>query len=393
MQEPTTEERMKNRKASFKRAVAIIKEMIRKEFYQIRHDRKMLGVSIVAPVLQVLLLGYAATTDITNSDMVVCDQDRTVESRQFLKEFTASGYFVHRYSVEIPAQADTYIETAQARIALMIPNGFGDDLLAHRTSRVQVVLDGTDANTSSILLNYATQIVNSYSQKVMAEFSARLPGGVARVLPEPRIWFNPDLKSSNFMVPGVVALVLMIITMTLTSLGIVKEKEIGTMEQLLVTPMKPYQMIIGKLIPFTMIGLVDVVVVLTLARFWFGVPMRGSLVVLFGLSGLFILTTLGLGLFISTIARSQQQAMLIAQFFFFFPFMFLSGFTFPIANMPAVIQPFTYLIPLRYFLEIVRGVFLKGTGLAELWPQALALFGLGIAIFSLSVFRFRKTLE
>jgi ABC-2 type transport system permease protein len=393
VQEPTTEERMMNRKASFQRAVSIIKEMIRKEFYQIRHDRKMLGVAIAAPILQVILLGYAATTDITNSDLVVCDQDHTIESRQFLKEFTASGYFVHRYSVEIPAQADAYIETARARIALMIPSGFGNDLLAHRTSRVQVVLDGTDANTSNILLNYATQIVNSYSQKVMAEFSARMPGAAAQVLPEPRIWFNPDLKSSNFMVPGVVALVLMIITMTLTSLGIVKEKEIGTMEQLLVTPMKPYQLIVGKLIPFTLIGFLDVIVVLTLARFWFGVPMRGSLVVLFGLSGLFILTTLGLGLFISTIARSQQQAMLIAQFFFFMPFMFLSGFTFPIANMPAIIQPFTYLIPLRYFLDIVRGVFLKGTGLAELWPQALALFGLGIAIFSLSVFRFRKTLE
>jgi ABC-2 type transport system permease protein len=256
-----------------------------------------------------------------------------------------------------------------------------------------VVLDGTDANTSTILLNYATQIITSYSQKVLAEYSARIPGGVARVLPEPRIWFNPDLKSANFMVPGVVALVLMLITMTLTSLGIVKEKEIGTMEQLLVTPMKPYQLVIGKLVPFTAIGFLDVIVVLALARFWFGVPMQGSLVVLFSLSALFILTTLGLGLFVSTIARSQQQAMLIAQFFFFMPFMFLSGFAFPIANMPKVIQPFTYLIPLRYFLEIVRAVFLKGAGLAELWPQALALFGLGIAIFSLSVIRFRKTLE
>ena len=382
-----------NRKDSISHSLHIIRVMIRKELYQIRHDRKMLGVSIVAPVLQVLLLGYAATTDITNSDLVVCDQDCTSESRQFIREFTASGYFIHRYSVNIPAEVDPYIETAQARIALMIPEGFGDDLLAHRTTRVQVVLDGTDANTSTILLNYATQIITSYSQKVLAEYSARIPGGVARVLPEPRIWFNPDLKSANFMVPGVVALVLMLITMTLTSLGIVKEKEIGTMEQLLVTPMKPYQLVIGKLVPFTAIGFLDVIVVLALARFWFGVPMQGSLVVLFSLSALFILTTLGLGLFVSTIARSQQQAMLIAQFFFFMPFMFLSGFAFPIANMPKVIQPFTYLIPLRYFLEIVRAVFLKGAGLAELWPQALALFGLGIAIFSLSVIRFRKTLE
>jgi ABC-2 type transport system permease protein len=372
---------------------AIVKVMIRKELLQIRHDRKMLGVSIVAPFLQVLLLGYAATTDITNSNLVICDQDRTVESREFIREFTSSGYFVQKYSVDIPMDVDPYIATGRARIALVVQSGFGDDVLVHRTAHVQVILDGTDANTSNILLNYATQIVTSYSQKILAEYTSRMPGGMARVIPEPRIWFNPDLKSSNFMVPGVVALVLMLITMTLTSLGIVKEKESGTMEQLLVTPMRPYQLILGKLIPFTAIGFIDVLITLTIARFWFGVPMQGSLFVLFGLSFLFILTTLGLGLFVSTIARSQQQAMLIAQFMFFMPFMFLGGFAFPIANMPVIIQWITYVIPLRYFLEIVRGVLLKGAGLTELWPQALALLGIGIVIFSMSVMRFRKTLE
>jgi ABC-2 type transport system permease protein len=195
------------------------------------------------------------------------------------------------------------------------------------------------------------------------------------------------------MVPGVVALVLMIITMTLTSLGIVKEKEIGTLEQLLVTPIKPYQLILGKLIPFTIIGFIDMTIVLALARYWFSVPLVGSLALLFALSGMFILTTLGLGLFISTIAKSQQQAMLIAQFFFFMPFMFLSGFSFPIANMPAAIQFITYVIPLRYFLDIVRGIFLKGAGIAELWPQTAALLGIGLAVLSLSIMRFRKTLE
>jgi ABC-2 type transport system permease protein len=212
-------------------------------------------------------------------------------------------------------------------------------------------------------------------------------------MPEPRVWFNPDLKSSYYMVPGVVALVLMLITMMLTSLGIVREKEIGTLEQLMVTPIRPYQLILGKLIPFAVIGFLDVIIVLAIARFWFAVPLVGSLALLFALSGLFILTTLGLGLFISTIARSQQQAMLIAQFFFFMPFLFLSGFAFPVANMPRVIQYATYVIPLRYFLEIVRGVFLKGAGLSELWPQALALLGIGAAILSLSVLRFHKSLE
>jgi ABC-2 type transport system permease protein len=195
------------------------------------------------------------------------------------------------------------------------------------------------------------------------------------------------------MVPGVVALVLMIITMMLTSLGIVKEKEIGTLEQLMVTPIKPYQLIIGKLIPFAAIGFLDVLAVLAIARYWFHVPLVGSLLLLFALSGLFILTTLGIGLWISTIAKTQQQAMLIAQFFFFMPFMYLSGFAFPIANMPRVIQYCTYAIPLRYFLEIVRGIFLKGAGLRELWSQALALLIIGVTILTLSVLRFSKKLE
>lgn len=377
-----------------KAKIRIILEIIKKEFYQIRRDKRMLGVSIISPITQVLLLGYAATTDITHSNLVVCDMDRTAESRTFVKEFTTSNYFIEKYSVDVPDAVDEYVDDAKASIALVVPNGFGRKLLKRETVQVQVVLDGTDANTATVLLGYANQIVGSFSQSVLLN-SSLTPRGVkvGRIIPEPRIWFNPDLKSTNFMVPGVVALVLMIITMTLTSLGIVKEKEIGTLEQLMVTPIKPYQLILGKLIPFTIIGFVDVVVVLTIARFWFNVPMQGSIFLLFGLSGLFILTTLGLGLFVSTIAKSQQQAMLIAQFFFFMPFTFLSGFTFPIANMPQAIQYITYLIPLRYFLEIVRGIFLKGTTLGELWPQAAALLAFGVCILTLSVLRFHRKLE
>jgi ABC-2 type transport system permease protein len=375
-----------------RRSLLVIGEIIRKEFYQIRQDRRMLLVSIMAPILQVLLLGYAATTDIRNSTMVVCDMDRTAESREVVRQFTTSGYFVHRYSVDTPDEVDRYIENARASFALVIPEGLGDDLLARRTARLQIVLDGADANTASILAGYSTQIVASLGLDLLAGYAILLPGGAARIIPEPRVWFNPDLKSSNFMVPGVVALVLMIITMTLTSLGIVKEKEIGTLEQLMVTPIRSWELILGKLIPFIIIGFIDMLIVLGIARYWFGVPLRGSLLLLFGLSGLFILTTLGLGLFISTIARSQQQAMMIAQFFFFMPFLFLSGFSFPIGNMPRIIQYVTYLIPLRYFLDIVRGIFLKGTGLTELWPQTAALAVFGVAILTLSVLRFRKKL-
>jgi drug efflux transport system permease protein len=385
---------MNDRKERIRRALQIIKEIVRKEFYQIRQDKRMMAVSLLAPILQVLLLGYAATTDIKYSDLVVCDMDKTSESRALITSFTNSNYFVEKYAIDVLTDVDHYIDQGKATVALVIPKGFGDKILGRQPAPVQMIFDGSDANTANTLLGYSTQIVGSYSQKIIASYSTMLRGvRIARILPEPRVWFNPDLKSQNFMVPGVVALVLLIITMTLTSLGIVKEKEIGTLEQLLVTPMKPYQLILGKLIPFIMIGAVDMVIVLSIARFWFDVPLQGSLVLLFGLSGLFILTTLGLGVFVSTIAKSQQQAMLIAQFFFFMPFMFLAGFAFPIENMPEVIQWFSYLIPLRYFLVIVRGIFLKGTSLTELWPQGLALLVIGVSVLTLSVMRFRRRLE
>ena len=375
-------------------AIAVIIEIIKKEFYQIRQDKRMMVVSVLVPVLQVFLLGYTATTDIKNSTMVVCDMDRTAESRAFIEEFTTSSYFIPEYSVDKPSDVTPYIEQAKANMALVIPKGFGQKLFSRETAQVQVILDGADANTANILLSYATQIVSSYSRQVVAEY-ASLPAGMSipQIMPEPRVWFNPDLKSSNYMVPGVVAMVLMIITMTLTSVGVVKEKEIGTLEQIMVTPIKPYQFILGKLIPFVIIGFVDTVIVLAVAHYWFGVPMVGSIPLLFGLSALFVLTTLGLGLFISTIAKSQQQAMMIAQFFFFMPFIFLSGFTFPIANMPQWIQYLTYIIPLRYYLDIVRGIFLKGTDLSHLWPQTTALAVFGVVILTLSVKRFHKTLE
>ncbi|HTK82721.1 MAG TPA: ABC transporter permease [Bacteroidota bacterium] len=376
-----------------KKSIQIILEIVKKEFYQIRQDRRMMITSFVAPVMQVFLLGYAATTDIRHGTMVVCDMDRTATSREFIEQFTNSEYFDLKYQVKGPNDVNEYIEKSKAAVALIIPVNFGNDIAARRTAQVQMIMDGSDGNMANILLGYANQIVGQYARTVVIENSLMKrppPGG--RVLPEPRVWFNPDLTSTDYMVPGVVAFVLMIITMTMTSLGIVREKEVGTLEQLLVTPIKPYELIIGKLIPFVIIGFIDVMVVLGVAHYWFEVPLRGHLLTLWFLSGLFILTTLGLGLFISTIAKTQQQAMLIAQFFFFMPFIYLSGFTFPISNMPKIIQVITYLIPLRYFLEIVRGLFLKGSGLAELWPQAVALFVIGVSVLTLSVWRFKSRL-
>jgi len=377
-----------------KESMFTIFEMVRKEFYQIRRDKRMLAVSVLLPIVQVILLGYTATTDIKYTTMVVCDQDKTIQSRELIEGFTTSGYFVQKYTEDRVGDLGRYIEEGDAAVALVVPPGFARGLFRKRTPQVQFILDGSDANTASVLLSYASRIVMAYSQPIVATYAAQAGGNrLQRIEAEPRVWFNPQLSSSNFMVPGVVAMVLMIITMTLTSLGIVKEKEIGTLEQLMVTPIKPHELILGKLIPFVIIGFVDAVIVLAVAHFWFEVPIRGSLPLLFLLSFLFILTTLGLGLFVSTIAKSQQQAMLIAQFFFFMPFIFLSGFTFPISNMPDTIRAITYIIPLRYYLEILRALLLKGAGLEDLWFQALMLLVIGVAVLWLSVLRFHKKLE
>ncbi|MGA9363110.1 MAG: ABC transporter permease [Bacteroidota bacterium] len=371
-----------------------IYHIIVKEFLQLRRDRRMLGLSFLAPVLQLMLLGYAATTDVKEIPMLVCDQDQTSKSRELINQFVNSGYFVIGAEAHSPNEIDQYIEDGHVWLALVIPTSFSSDLLASRQTSVQLLVDGSDANSANISIGYASQIVSTYSRSIIADVQKRFPQTLrtSRVNPEIRVWYNPDLKSRNFMVPGVLAMVLMIITMTLTSLAVVKEKEIGTLEQLMVTPIKPYQLILGKLLPFIMIGAVDVLLVIIVARFWFDVPLRGSVALLFALSGLFVLTTLGLGLFVSTISKTQQQAMMTAQFFFFMPFIYLSGFAFPIENMPRVIQYVTYLIPLRYFIVIIRGVFLKGIGIAELWPQVIPLWIFGLAILTLSILRFRKRL-
>jgi ABC-2 type transport system permease protein len=371
-----------------------IYHIIVKEFLQLRRDRRMFGLSFMAPVIQLMLLGYAATTDVKQIPMLICDLDQTSKSREFIDQFVNSGYFVVEEETHSLSEIDRSIEDGHVWMALVIPPSFSSDLLALRQKKVQLLADGSDANSANISLGYASQIVSKYSRSIVADVQKRFPQTkrTSRISPEIRVWYNPDLRSRNFMVPGVLALVLMIITMTLTSLAVVKEKEIGTLEQLMVTPIKPYQLILGKLLPFIIIGALDALLVILVARFWFDVPVRGSVALLLALSGLFVLTTLGLGLFVSTISKTQQQAMMTAQFFFFMPFIYLSGFAFPIENMPRVIQYVTYLIPLRYFIVIIRGVFLKGVGIAELWPQAIPLWIFGLAILTLSVLRFRKRL-
>jgi drug efflux transport system permease protein len=364
--------------------------LIVKEFLELRMNPRLFGLVIVAPIIQLTMLGYAATTDVKDVAVVVADGDRTAASRELVARFDASRNFRVVDTVATVSAIEPYLEEGRASLALSIPVGYGEAVRARQPVTVQVVADGTDSNSTTVALGYATSLIGGYAQDLVADgmqgTAVAAPGIDARI----RVWFNPQLESRFFMIPGVLALILLIITSNLAAMGIVRERELGTLEQLNVTPLRRWELIVGKLLPYGLIGLVDVVLVVAVAVLWFEVPLRGSLWLLFAMSLLYVLCTLSLGLFISTISETQQQAMMTATFFFLTPMIYLSGFIFPIENMPAVIQPFTYLIPLRYFLVIVRGIFLKGIGLELLWPQAAALTAWGAVVLSLAVLRSRK---
>lgn len=370
--------------------------LIVKEFLQFRRDPKMFPIVFVAPLLQLIILGYAANMDVDAIPAVLLDRDRTPQSRALAEAFEASGHFAFVGAVGTDGELDRLMDGGDASMGLVIPKGYADDLAAGRTATVQWMADGSDTTAATTGLNYATAISANYSTNILMERISRFSPASSYQLPasgisaELRIWYNPDLKSRNFMVPGVLGLLLMVVTMMLTSLAIVKEREVGTMEQIIVTPVKAWQFIAGKLTPYALMGLVDMALVLLATTLWFRVPLRGSWVLLVALTMAYLLTTLGLGLLVSTISRTQQQAMMTAAFFVMMPMIYLSGFVFPIANMPVPIQAVTYGMPLRYYFVIIRGIFLKGAGLPELWDEAAALMGLGIIIFGLAAMRFNK---
>lgn len=364
--------------------------LVRKEFIELRRDPRLFGIVILAPIVQLTMLGYAATTDVRDVPVVVLDRDRSSESRALVSRFEASQNFVVVESVSSPRDVEAALNTGRAWMGLTIPPDYAERIAGGRPVAVQVVADGSDANSTNVALGYAGSLVGAYAREV----AARSGRGAAAPLvsAEIRVWYNPQLESKDFMIPGILALLLLVVTTNLSSMAIVREKEVGTLEQLNVTPLARWELIVGKLLPYALIGMVDVALVVAVAIGWFEVPMRGSIALLFALSGVYLLSTLGLGLFISTISQTQQQAMMTASFFFLMPMVFLSGFVFPIENMPDVVQPFTYLIPLRYFLVILRGIFLKGVGLETLWPDALALLVWGIAILTLATLRSSKRL-
>jgi ABC-2 type transport system permease protein len=368
-----------------------------KEVLELRQDPRIFGIIFIAPVIQLAILGYAATTDVRNVPIVVVDMDRSTASGDLISRFTGSGIFQIVDIVSSTREVDRYLESGKAWMALSIPPRYGQNLAVGRPSTLQVVADGSDASSTNIAIGYATNLIAGYAQELVGERAqaAGVPlrdGGGAGIEPRVRVWFNPTLESRYFMLPGIFALLLLVVTSNLSSMAIVREREIGTLEQLNVTPLGRLELILGKLLPYGVIGMIDVLIVLVVIEFWFQVPMRGSFWLLFAMSLIYLLTTLGLGLFVSTISRTQQQAMMTSSFFFLIPMMYLSGFVFPIENMPDAIQPVTYLIPLRYFVIILRGIFLKGVGLETLWPQALALFVWGTVMLSLAVMRSSKRL-
>jgi ABC-2 type transport system permease protein len=364
--------------------------IMRKEFQELRRDPRLFGIVIIAPIVQLTMLGYAATTDVRNVPMVVVDEDRTADSRALVSRFEASDNFVVIDSLSSPREIDAFLDSGRAWMALAIPADYSELMTAGQPSVIQVVADGTDANSTNVALGYAGSLVASYAREIAATTGRGSP--VPLLSTEVRVWFNPELESRDFMIPGILALLLLVITTNLSSMAIVREREVGTLEQLNVTPIARWELIAGKLLPYALIGVVDVLLVVLVALFWFEVPLRGSFALLMLMCVVYLLTTLGLGLFVSTISSTQQQAMMTSSFFFLIPMVFLSGFVFPIENMPEWIQPVTYLIPLRYFLVILRGIFLKGVGLETLWPQAAALLAWGICILTLAVLRSSKRL-
>jgi ABC-2 type transport system permease protein len=375
----------------------VLWRVIVKELLQIRRDRRMIPVIFVAPVVMITVFGFAVNTDVTKVPLVLVDQDRSTASRELVSRFLRSGYFELVSSEERAEAVDRWLVNARAQLGLVIAPGFGSALASGRRAALQVIADGSDASSASVALGYTAALVQGFGAEIQAarlrspgEATARGPGQVELV---PRVLYNPDLKSRWFYVPAVLAMVLMVMTMLLSAMGVVREKEIGTMEQLIVTPIRPWQLLVGKLAPFALIGIVQVFLITAVVVLGFRVPLRGSFLLLLGLTLLFLLVTLGIGLLVSTLVQNQQQAMMAATFMGMIPMVYLSGLIFPIENMPPLIQLVTYAIPLRYYAEIIRGVFLRGSGFGVLWPEAVTLLCLGVAIMTVASLRFRKRLD
>lgn len=365
-----------------------IRQLAIKEFIQVFRDRRMRAIVFATPIMQLMLFGYAVTSDVRQISTAFYDLDRSGASRELGRRLESSGYFTIAAHPESTAELRDLVDRGAVGCAVQVNEGFSSSLKRREPAEVQIIVDGTDSNTATVAMDYASRIIKRYGEEAGGIVPVKQQGLVVYA----RAWYNPDLRSRNYNVPGVIAIVIMLVCLLLTSMAVVREREVGTMEQLMVTPLRPLEMMLGKTIPFAVIGFLDVLLVTLVAIFWFDIPVKGQLRIMPLATGIYLLSVLGIGLFISTISKTQQQA-LMATFMFYIPAVLLSGFMFPIDNMPKVIQYGTYLNPLRYLLVIIRGIFLKGSGLGQLWPQMLPLLALGLAVLTVSSFRFRKRLE
>jgi len=368
-----------------------IREFVRKEFIQLFRDKKNRPLLIIAPLVQLIVFGYVVTTDVRDIRVGFLDQSKTRESRMLIDALNANTTFrIVNYSQD-PRDLEKLLINRKIDLAVKVGPEFTSKIRKGETADVQIIADGSMSNMASVRIAYASLVINEFNQRLIKElYPQKIVYGKidARI----RTWYNPNLYSHNFYVPGIVAFLIMLTTLLFTSMAVIKEREAGTMEQLIVTPIRPSELILGKTIPYVIISLAQMAGVSLFAIFWFTIPFNGSVPLIFIGALLFIMSTLGLGLFISTISTTQQQAMMTT-FFFILPLFMLSGFVFPIENMPEIIQWLTYLNPLRYFLVIIRGIFLKGVGLIILWPQFAALMVLGAIVFAGSIKRFRKRLD
>jgi ABC-2 type transport system permease protein len=373
-----------------------LKQMLIKEFIQVFRDKRTRFILIGPPIVQMLIFGYAATFDIHHVPTVVLDFDQSQQSRDLVSHFTSSPYFDVQRQLTESSQIRDLIDSGQATVGIEIDAGFAQKLLEGETAPVQVIVDATNSNTALIASSYITQIALGFAESYQKDRIGRIAPQLIEQMPsvelEQRPWYNPGLSSRWFFVPGVIGSLTLVLVITLTAFAVVREREIGTLEQIMVTPIRPVEFILGKTLPFFLIGLFDVSLIAVVGTFWFQVPFRGHISVLFTGAVLFIICMLGMGLLISTISATQQQAMVTA-FFFIMPAITFSGFGFPIATMPQWLQYVTYLMPLRYFLVVLRGVYLKGVGMDILWPQMAAMAGLGFSLLTLAILRFHKALD
>jgi ABC-2 type transport system permease protein len=369
-----------------------ILSLIRKEFLHVLRDRRTLFVMFAMPIIQLVLLGYAATNDIEHLRIAVVDRDKSAAARRLVEAYRASNYFDVTQYVESEHLLERLIDAGEVRAGLLIPAGYGAAIAAGERIEVAFIIDGSDPTVAGTVFSASQSVGRAHATRIVERQRGLDLDRLVGVTVRPRVWYNPEMRSANFMIPGIIGIVLYFLTALFTSMSIVREREQGTIEQLIVTPIKPLELIIGKVTPYIFIAFFDVLEVLAIGVFWFDVPIRGNLVLLLVLSALFLLTSLGIGIFISSVSNTQQEAMLLT-FLTLFPSIFLGGFFFPIEAMPAWLRVVTYVIPLRYILSVIRGIVLKGVGLEILYSQVIALLLFGVSIMLLAATRFRKRLE